>query len=188
MGVFRRMWNKIPESYRGIVLFLLCLFGSNYLWEFTIEGDELSLDVVTFCGADISWMFTDIKMWFARVTHDGLAVFGVQSQLLMNVISFANGHSCKIIAGCSGVKQMIMMTVILLCARGRMVHKSWYCVVSIVVLVIYNVIRLIVLSYVVRDHQEWFEFMHVRVMKYIFYGLMFALWLVWDEWLRKRLQ
>jgi len=79
-----------------------------------------------------------------------------------------------------------MMTVILLCSRGDYRHKIWYWVVSIAVLVGYNILRLTLLTYIVRDHIEWFDFMHERVMKYIFYGVMFMLWVLWDEWLRKR--
>jgi len=187
MGRFHNIWNRVPEAYKGVVLFLLCLFGSNMLWELTIDGDETSLDVVSFCGNDISWLFYDVQLWFANITHRTLTIMGVYSQLIMENVRFANGHCSKIITGCTAIKQLYMMTVILLFSRGRLVHKSWYWLVSMSVLIVYNVLRLTLLSYIVRDYRDMFEFMHVYVLKYIFYGLMFVLWVVWDEWLRKSL-
>lgn len=187
MAEISKIWNKVPETYKGIVLFLLCLFGSNFLWKLTITGDQSELDVVTFCGYDISWMFFDAKLWFAEKAHRLLALLGVQTQLIMDRVGYANGHGSKIIAGCTAIKQFYMMTVILLFSRGNLVHKIWYWSLSMVVLVGYNIFRLALLTYIVRDHREWFDFMHEYVMKYIFYGVMFVLWVVWDEWLRNKL-
>jgi len=188
MGVFCKIWTKIPETYKGIALFLICLLGSHFIWEFTVRGDEEEFAIVTFCGMDVNWVFDIAELWFANTTHQGLALLGIDTQLILTTVRFVNGHGCNIIAGCTAIKQFLMMTVILLCSRGRFVHKLWYCALSLVVMVGYNIIRLMVLTYVVRDHPEMFEFMHVHVMKYIFYGLMFLLWLLWDEWLRKMLE
>lgn len=186
MAEISKIWNKVPETYKGIVLFLLCLFGSDFLWKLTIAGDHSELGLVTFCGLDISWMFFDAMLWFAEKTHRLLALFCVQTQLIVDRIGFANGHECRIIAGCTAIKQFYMMTVILLFSRGNLVHKTWYWLLSMTVLVGYNIFRLALLTYIVRDHGEWFDLMHEYVMKYIFYGVMFLLWVVWDEWLRNR--
>lgn len=187
MAEISRVWNKVPETYKGIVLFLLCLFVSNFLWKLTIAGDQSEEGVVTFCGFDISCVFSDATFWFAEKTHRLLALLGVQTQLVMDKVSYANGNGSKIIAGCTAIKQFYMMTVILLFSRGKSVHKIWYWLLSIVVLVGYNILRLALLTYIVRDHREYFDFMHEHVMKYIFYGVMFLLWLMWDEWLRNKL-
>ena len=188
MGGFRKILNRIPETYQGIVLFLICLLGSHFLWELTVRGDEEASGIVTFCGIDINWIFDYAALWFAEKAHFGLALLGIDTQLTMTLVGFPNGHGCSIIAGCTAIKQFLMMTLILLCSRGRFVHKLWYCALSLLVVVGYNIIRLMVLTYVTRDHVEMFEFMHVHVMKYIFYALIFLLWLLWDEWLRKVLK
>ena len=186
MKNFCFLWNKIPETYKGIVLFLFCLFGSHFLWELTIIGDESDDGIVSFCGLNISWLFCDVQLWFAARVHQLLAVFDIQTQLLIDNVGFMNGHGCKIIAGCTAIKQYFMMTVILMLSRGQLLHKLWYWLVSMIILVGYNIVRLAVLTYIVRDHREWFDFMHEHVMKYIFYGLMFLLWVIWDELLRKK--
>jgi len=186
MGKIRDIWNRIPEAYKGIVLFVIALFGSNFLWKLLISGDQEATDIVTFCGTEASWMFIDAQYWFAAQTHKLLEMFGVYTQLEMERVGFSNGNGCNIVPGCTAIKQFYMMTVILLCSRGDYRHKIWYWVVSIVILVGYNILRLTLLTYIVRDHIEWFDFMHERVMKYIFYGVMFMLWVLWDEWLRKR--
>lgn len=185
MRKFCRLWNKVPETYKGIVLFILCLLGSHFFWELTIVGDESDDGIVSFCGLDISWLFSDAVFLFAAEVHRLLAFFDVPTQLIMNYVGYSNGHGCNIIAGCTAIKQFFMMTVILLFSRGKIVHKSWYWLLSMIILVEYNIVRLTLLTYIVRDHAEWFDFMHGYVMKYVFYGFMFVLWLVWDEWLRK---
>lgn len=187
MGKILIIWNKIPEAYKGIVLFLICLFGSNYLWELTISGDEESTGIVTFCGVGIGWLFEGPQLWFAEQVHRLLGICGVLTQLVMASVNFPNGNGCNIVPGCTAIKQLFMMIVIILCSRGDLRHKLWYCLVSVAVLICYNILRLTVLTYIVRDHIEWFDVMHEYVMKYIFYGVMFLLWVAWDEWLRKML-
>lgn len=185
--MIKEYWNKIDQRYQGIVLFVIFLFASNYFWEFAVDGDKDPDAIVTLFGCDISYYINFVISWFANVTHNVLNTLGIGTQLVNNQNCFPNRHVCSIICGCSGVKQAFIMVVIILCSRGPILHKLWYCVLAVMVLACFNVFRLSFLTYIVRDHMEWFEILHDHVLKYAFYFTIFLLWLFWDEFLRIKL-
>lgn len=185
--MIKEYWNKIDPRYQGIVLFVIFLFASNYFWEFAVDGDKDPYAIVTVFGCNISSFINVVISWFASVVHNVLNLFGVSTQLVNNSNCFANQHSCSIICGCSGVKQAFIMVVIILCSRGPLIHKLWYSVLSVIVLAGFNIFRLSLLTYIVRDHIEWFTVLHDHVLKYAFYFTIFLLWLFWDEYLRIKL-
>lgn len=183
----KKYWNKINPEYHGIVFFVIALFASNYLWEFTVTGDEIETTVeVSILGVDVTAFFRWCVQWFTYCTHIVLCVVGTPHTLVNNIIGFANGHSMHVVAGCTAVKQLFIAFCILAFARGQWMRKLWYIPCAIMTLVAFNIFRLVVLSYIVRDYIEWFDFFHVVIMKYMFYATILLLWYIWDEHLRLR--
>lgn len=188
MNIVSKTWNRIPPKFRGIVLFVIVLFASNYFWEFTVRGDEDGGPLfVTFLGMDISGLFRWAVLSFANVVHNVLGLLGFPTYLVNASVYHPNGNAVNIIAGCTAIKQMFIMFCILLFARGPWRHKLWYVLLSMLLIVGFNIFRLTFLAWLVIDYREMFDFFHVRVMKYLFYAFIFAIWIVWDEVLRPRL-
>lgn len=185
--MLKTWFNKIDTRYQGIVLFVICLLVSDYLWELSVDGDKESNTIVTLYGYEIMDFVNWVTSLYASIIHDILSKIGYCTQLINSRNYFSNMHHCTIIFGCSGIKQTLMILVIILFARGSWVHKTWYALVSVALLTLYNVFRLCFLTAIVRDNPEWFGFLHDVVFKYSYYFLMFLLWLLWDEYLRKKL-
>jgi len=37
------------------------------------------------------------------------------------------------------------------------------------------------LNMIIYNHREWFDFLHEHLFKYLFYGILFLLWMWWEE-------
>ncbi|MCQ2344753.1 MAG: exosortase/archaeosortase family protein [Paludibacteraceae bacterium] len=187
-NTIRKYWEKISPEYRGIVFFLIALFSSNFIWKLTISGTEIEDAVsVTFLWFDVSGIFRAVMYHSAYTAHVMLDFFGVHHILVNNVISFANGNSMSVITGCTAIKQVFIACCIFTFSRGPWLHKLWYVPLALVFLACFNIVRLFLLSFVVRDCVDMFEFYHAFVLKYVFYGVLLVLWYIWDEYLRIRL-
>ena len=46
---------------------------------------------------------------------------------------------------------------------------------------LFNLFRIVFITAVIDKHPEQFDFWHEYVMKYAFYGMIFLLWVVWNE-------
>ena len=181
---FQDYWKKLG-AYQGIVLFLIVMFASNFFWKLTVRGDESGLEA-SFLGVDLSFLFVGICYHLASAVHTMFDWFGIATYLYDTAIYHPNGEGVRIVWGCNGVKQSFIFTMIMLFARGPMQHKLWFIPLGLVCVYLINVSRLFFLTYIVRDYPETFEFWHSGVTKYLFYGLIFLMWVFWNDYLVPR--
>ncbi len=181
----KEYWKKLG-AYQGIVLFLVVMFASNFVWKLTMRGDENSLEA-SFLGIDLSVMFTSLCCHLAQVVHTVYGWFGVTTYLYESIIYTDNGEGVRVVWGCSGVKQSFIFTMIMLFSRGPMKHKLWFIPLGLICVYFINVARLLFLVGVVRENPDSFEFWHSGVTKYLFYGLIFLIWIFWNDYLVPRL-
>lgn len=182
----KSLWNKYPD-YNGVVLFVIVLTLSHFFWKFTVLGDEGDV-VVTLFGLDISAPFTWMTYHIAGITHEVCNFFGMETILHDTTVRHTStGNSCRIVWGCSGIKQSFIFAMILLFSRGRWLHKLWYVLVGLLVVYIVNISRIILLTMIIANHPEYFGFMHDYVFKYLFYFIIFLVWVFWNDYLVPRL-
>ncbi len=177
-------WDKLGV-YQGIVLFLVVMFASNFFWKLTVSGDENGLEA-SFLGIDLSGVFAGMCYHLASVVHTIFDWFGFTTYLYETTIYHVNGEGVRIVWGCNGIKQMFIFTMIMLFARGPMKHKLWFIPLGLICVYLINVSRLLFLTYIVRDYSDSFEFWHGGVTKYLFYGLIFLMWVFWNDYLVPR--
>ncbi|NDV47058.1 hypothetical protein D0T49_08365 [Paludibacter sp. 221] len=176
--------NIFPEKlepYKGIIYFVIILLISNYFWKFTVKGDE-SDTLVTFFGLDISAPFIYMSKHFADMTAKVLQFFG--SDVILgnhNNLYFDTGYGVRIVWACTGIKQAYIFTCIIAFTRGPWKKKLWYIPMGILIVYLFNLFRLTVITACVKNHFDWFDFLHEGLFKYIFYGVIFLMWVIWDE-------
>lgn len=175
---------QLPEKlvpFKGVILFAIILMVSNYVWKFCITGDEEST-IVTLFGWDISAPFTWMAHHVSHLATTLLLFLGYSVTVdEYNVLHHANGHSVQIIWACTGIKQMYICFCILAFARGDWRKKLWYVPLGILVVYLFNVFRITFIIACVEQHPEWFEFLHLYAFKYMFYGIIFLMWVYWEE-------
>ena len=174
--------KQILSPYFGIILFAVALFGANILWKLTISGDEGSFVVMLFNRFDISAPFTALSGHIASAVCAIVRFLGNEITLTDTIfLTYPNGHGVKIIWGCTGIKQTFIFLIIMLLARGSWKNKLWFIPVGVFLCYLINIFRITAITLIVKNHQELFHFYHAFVFKYLYYGLIFLIWLFWEE-------
>lgn len=175
---------KFPEKlspYRGVIIFAIVLMISNFFWKYNVFGDEAG-SLVTLWGMDISAPFIWMARHVAIVSVSILHFLGWSVSLdSSNVFRHDSGFSVQIIWACTGIKQAYICFCILAFARGPWQKKLWYIPFAILMVYLFNIFRIVFIIGAVDQHPGWFDFLHVKLFKYLFYGIIFGLWVIWEE-------
>lgn len=91
------------------------------------------------------------------------------------------GPAINIIWGCTGVKQLYILFLVILFSRGIWWKRFIYFLMGSLVLLLFNVMRISIITLFIKSYPESFEILHDILFKYLFYGLIFLLWLLWEE-------
>lgn len=170
--------------YKGILLFAVILMASNFFWKYNVIGDESENinSTITIWGCNISAPFIWTAHHVARVCESLLGLFGSEVQLsTQNFLFYPNGNSVQVIWACTGLKQAYIFFCILAFYRGPWKHKLWYIPLGLIIVYAFNIFRISFITYCISTHPNWFTFLHLYFFKYLFYLLIFALWVIWDE-------
>ncbi|VBB44296.1 Exosortase EpsH-related protein [uncultured Paludibacter sp.] len=175
---------QFPEklkSYKGTIFFVVALLAAHFFWKFTVIGDENG-DQVQFFGLNISQPFIFMSAHIAKISDAILNFFGFKTTLYPgNIIRYENNNGVYVIWGCTGIKQTFIFTVIMIFARGSWKNKLWYMPLGWLCIYLFNVFRIVVITAFIKDHPEWFTFLHEHLFKYLFYVMIFFIWVYWEE-------
>lgn len=181
---------KFPEklqAYKGIIYFVLILLISHFFWKFTVLGDE-SNTKVTFFGMDISAPFDFFSELTAFLSAKILQLFGSTVELYNNnILRYADTNTgVRVVWGCSGLKQSYIFLCIIMFYRGPFLKKLWFIPAGLLLLFFFNIFRISLITAIVKTHPDWFEFLHEYLFKYLYYGLIFLMWVFWEEKIVKK--
>jgi len=167
--------------YSGIIYFIFILITSHFLWKFTVLGDE-SDSIVTFFGLDISAPFTFMAEHVFKTVKYILTMFGYDMLGEPgNILRHENGNAVRIVWACTGIKQAYIFFCIIAFYHGPFKTKLWYIPLGIVVTYLFNIFRISVITGIIHNHFNWFDLVHEHIFKYLFYGLIFGMWVLWEE-------
>ena len=178
---------KFPEkleSYKGVILFAIILIGSNLFWKYDVLGDESNTidSMVTFLGLNISAPFVFFAHHVAYLSEVILHFFGSKATLEPNnIIRHPNGNSVQVIWACTGLKQAYIFFCIIAFYRGSWLKKLWYIPLGLIVVYLFNIFRIAYITACIENHPGWFNFLHLYLFKYLFYGIIFLMWVLWEE-------
>ena len=69
----------------------------------------------------------------------------------------------------------------MLAAAGSWRRKLWFIPLGWGCIYVFNLLRIIIVAFVVEYHPEMFEILHSYIFKYLFYFMLFMLWVGWNE-------
>jgi len=182
MGKFDQV-KEFIQPYRGIIRFLIAMFVANIVWKISIKGDESGMDAV------LLWHIADISGFFNLVTQQiSDSVYFILHRILgmdvyMNnfIVRFDTGEAIRIVWGCSGIKQIFIFLIIMLFSYGSWKHKLWFIPLGMLVCYGVNIVRITVLCLIAYSYPNQLDLFHTYIFKYVFYGIIFLIWLVWNE-------
>ena len=186
--LFERIHTLFAKPYGGALYFMVILIIAHFFWKFTMLGDE-SDTLVTFFGINVSAPFNFLAAQITNFVHEILLFLGYNQNLEpYNILKYENGNSVRIVWACSGLKQAYILFCIIAFYKGPLKKKLWYVPLGIIISFIFNLFRITVIAGVVKSHPEWFDLIHEHLFKYLYYGLIFGIWLFWDEKMVKKVE
>lgn len=178
---------KFPEKlipFKGVILFAVVLLLSNFFWKYNVLGDEAKglNSTITFWGLNITSPFVWTAKHVAWVSESILQLFGSGIYLKPdNILSYPNGNSVQIIWACTGLKQAYIFLCIIAFNRGPWIKKAWFIPLGLFVVYLFNIFRIAFIAGCIENHPDWFHFLHLYAFKYTFYGIIFLMWVFWEE-------
>lgn len=173
--------KRLLTPYHGVIQFCVVLVACHFFWKYTVIGEETG-EVITFFGWNISAPFVWMSKLVAHAVYLLINFFGGDVQHTTDtVLRFANGHAAQIVWGCSGIKQVYIFTCIILFSRGLWVRKAWFIPSGILVCFLINILRITILVAVIEHNYAAFNLLHEYILKYMFYGIIFLMWVLWEE-------
>lgn len=186
-----RSLKQLFEPYADVLIFMITLFAADFFWKWTVAGDENG-DMVTWFGMDVTAPFEFMACHIARVVYWLVSLFRDTAYMVNeHTIRFASGSGTTIIWGCTAIKQSfiwfwLIATVLPVAHRRWPIAKLWYIPLGWLACYVFNIIRIFLIALFIEYHPEWFHILHDYIFKYLFYGMLFALWAVFVEKIRPR--
>jgi exosortase/archaeosortase family protein len=158
-----------------------------------MTGDEDG-ELVTWLGLNVTAPFDMMSRHIAAVVYWLIDVLrDTASMPDAYTIHLESGSGTKIVWGCSGLKQsFIWMMLIITVARvnksdsakALWLKKLWYIPLGWICCYAFNILRIFLISLFIEHHPEWFDILHTYIFKYLFYGMLFGLWVIFVEKIR----
>ena len=184
MSKFVETYNTLKQRlapYREIILFMVVLLASNYLWKYTVIGEETG-GRVTWFGLDITAPFDIMAEHIACVSAWITSLFRPTVHYLPPyVIRWDSGSAVKIVWACTAIKQSFIWLCLIAAAQGSWRRKAWFIPLGWLCIYAFNILRITIIGFFIEFHPDWFDLLHTYIFKYLFYGMMFLLWVWWEE-------
>jgi len=183
-NIMKKELSRIKKNltpYNGVIYFVVILLICHFVWKLLVRGDDSNRQV-TFLGNDISAPFQFMANHVAQTTASVLNFLGFHIQLFANnVLKQENGFGIQIVWSCTGLKQAYIFFCIIAFYCGPMRKKLWFIPLGLAVVYVFNIFRIAAITALVQQHSSWFTFLHEYFFKYLFYAVIFALWVWWEE-------
>jgi exosortase/archaeosortase family protein len=189
--------KALSEHRSGSVLTVI----KNKVWIWSGVGganrENRDSRYISFLNKDVTNFFIPWSELTAAVNYWIVNVICRQNVFLMDYVVTSNGErkishtilsydkshgpAINVVWGCTGVKQLYILLFVILFSRGIWWKRFIYFFAGCVVLLLFNVIRITVVTLFIKHYPDSFELLHDFVFKYLFYGLIFLLWMLWEE-------
>ena len=172
---------KSNRIYLLLLWFAVVLLSADCLWKCCVREED---GEVRLLKQQVTPFFSRLAEHTAYWAYNTAHLFKRQLRLENNVkLTYPNGNSTWIGWSCTPVKQQFIFVCLLLLTppivKSRAWHKCWYIPVCLLLLYGVNILRIATIAVVIDTHPEWFDILHTYLLKYVFYGVVFALWMMW---------
>lgn len=208
---FVRTVLKKISPIKGILYFLVLFFFFEFIWKLCVHEVDNG-ETLLVLGSDFTSLIYPICLFTAKITywviHSLLGYSGFHIDGLF--IYFEDSLKMQIVFGCTGLKQVLQFSFVIIGFWGPWKKKLIFIPLSILILFVVNILRLVITSFVIKDgfpewfiafnttyngqtwdgtsesywryYVDWYHFFHDRIFKWIYYdGILFLLWIFWNE-------
>ncbi len=113
-------------------------------------------------------------------------VLGMDITIIKHTMYWPNHGYIAISHGCSGLKQILQISLLLMIFPGPWKHKLWYIPMGIIFIHLTNIFRIVGLAEVLVHFPDYWHFSHDNLFRPFFYVVIFTLWVIWVEKFMKK--
>lgn len=150
--------------------------------------------IITLIIAGLVIVFTlfkfnlDIHVFFEELVASNsvqlLQLFGTDYEVQnyagkLHAIGFGNSGILRVESGCDGVDLLALYLAFALAFPGPWKHKAWYIPLGLILIHLFNVVRVAALVVIASYSVEVMEFNHKYTFLILVYSFVFLLWYFW---------
>ncbi|MDR0825013.1 MAG: exosortase/archaeosortase family protein [Prevotella sp.] len=213
-NLIKRCYQKL-KPFKDIIWFFCLFLIFEFIWKLCVHQGEdesvllvLGKDLTAYTENICIWTADSVYWTIHNIL--GYNDFYINGTFLQ----FKNSLLTNIVWGCTGLKQLFMFAFIIAFYYGPAKKKLWYIPMSLLILIAVNILRLIVIFLIIRNpfpewfitvnewynnriwsnskenyiqfYTDWFNIFHRDIFTWLYYdGIIFILWLVWEEKINK---
>ena len=187
--------KPIARSFKSSTIYMLFIRNRQWLHEASLlVAVLLSLRLLfrikhtgLFSWLPVQWFSDQLILvmrncsWFIDTYIFGLNVVCRKAFILY----FPDPNSSILIyQGCSGYGELVKTALVFTIYPGSVKQKLWFIPAALLFVFIIAVLRMVCLSLAVAYRPDLWNFVHTRLMTFMFYGALFALWVVYVEYVK----
>ena len=167
----KKLWPLVD-----VLLFAIITYGFHVLWwSFFVH-----IINATGINAVAGWLAHSVFVASAWLDEN---VFRMDIALYANntILFKSNYRAIEVNESCSGFKQMWQVLVLFLLFPGPWKQKLWFIPMGMLSMFLVNIIRIVCLSFAMIYWPQYWDFIHLWVLRPVYYLVIFILWVVWVE-------
>lgn len=168
--------NKL-EVLIDVALFAIITYSLHWLWWHWIWSTASDGGFLTFLPAAADFLAHEVFLSSSWV----LNVLGVEHTAVNNTIFLKGNGYVEVLLSCSGLKQFYQIFFLFLLFPGPWKHKLWYIPAALLIMHGVNIMRIVILSLVLDPWPEYWDFIHMWILRPFFYVVIFGFWVLWNE-------
>ena len=172
------------DSLRDVVLFIVITGAIHLIWKVWQTQFEYA-PITGFMYGVMGAMSAEVYREWAWIMSGIIDVVRVDEYMQLH---FQNKAIMYVNNGCSGLKQILQFTLLMLIFPGPWKKKLWFIPFGILVMHLTNLFRMFGLAVIMANWPDYWHFSHDYIFRLLFYLVIFLLWLWWVEKLSSRRQ
>lgn len=172
-------WLRRNSPLVALVWFWALLTYAFFTWKMAIDADPYGHRFVLL-GFDFTHFMYQASCHTAQWSAALMQLLGIDVFANEDLLFLRNGYEVMVIWGCTAMKELYIFLIIMLLYCGPVRAKMWYIPVCMIVLYVYNLLRIGLIPWLAGNEYYTFEFWH-ELFRISFYGLIFLLWVGWNE-------
>ena len=167
---------------KDVVIFILITLVIHFVWRFWAKQfnyapiNEFMYGFMDILAAEV---YRE-SVWMIAGLYD---IVSVDETMYMY---FPNQCIMYINESCSGLKQMLQFSLLIMLFPGPWIKKLWFIPLGMIIIHLTNLFRVVGLAVVMNNWPQYWDFSHDYIFRPIFYVVIFALWLYWVERVNKK--
>jgi exosortase/archaeosortase family protein len=159
--------------FKGLSLFTIIILAFHLLYK-QFEQQLLSMPFVLSINTFLIHFLLNSCAWF-------LNLLSIKCSIIKDVLILPNGFEIQMQYGCSGFQQFLLIIVLFLLFPGPWGKKAWFIPLSLLMLHLFNLLRLVGLTIYFSNFTNHYHFIHDWIFRPFIYFAIFVLWVVWFE-------